>query len=89
MARIMPRRESQPRVYNRDQMRFPSGSDRDVSWFLLAAAILVLASPLRYLWAGDGRPWYLPLLVWLGIIVAVRLVDWVRGSGRDGRDGDR
>jgi hypothetical protein len=60
-------------------MKFPSGQDRDASWFVLALAILVLASPLRHLWAGDGCAWWLPLLVWLGIIVAGRVLD----RGRD------
>jgi hypothetical protein len=63
-------------------MKFPSGNDRDASWFLLAAATLVLASPLRHLWAGDERAWYLPFLVWIAIIVAVRLLER-RGSDRD------
>jgi predicted ABC-type sugar transport system permease subunit len=66
-------------------MKFPSGNERDTSWFLLAAATLVLASPLRHLWAGDGRAWYAPFLVWIAIIVAVRLL----GRRGDGADRDR
>jgi hypothetical protein len=58
------------------------GRDRDASWFHLGAAILLLASPLRHLWAGDARPWFLPYLVWIALIAAV----WL---GERRSDGDR
>jgi len=50
-----------------------SGHDRDLSWLLCGLAAFVLASPLRYLWAGEHSPWYLPFLLWLGLIVLARL----------------
>jgi hypothetical protein len=56
-----------------------SGHDRDASWLYAGAATLVIASPLRHLWAGDDRPWYLPFLVWLALLVGARLLE--RGGG--------
>ncbi|WP_127476896.1 hypothetical protein [Sulfurivermis fontis] len=43
--------------------------DRVVLLFLLALFLLV--SPLLDWWAADGNPWYLPYLIWLGLIVAM------------------
>jgi len=39
----------------------------------------LLASPLRHLWAADERPWYLPFVIWLGVIaLPVLLERWGR-----------
>jgi hypothetical protein len=43
--------------------------DRVILLFLLALFLLV--SPLLDWWAADGNPWYLPYLIWLGLIVAL------------------
>ncbi|GAB4296910.1 MAG: hypothetical protein Kow0096_14600 [Thiohalomonadaceae bacterium] len=43
--------------------------DRVVLLFLLALFLLV--SPLLDWWAADGTPWYLPYVIWLGLIVAM------------------
>jgi hypothetical protein len=56
-----------------------SGRGGDASWLFVGAATLLLASPLRHLWAADDRPWYLPFVVWLAIIVLARLFQ----RGRD------
>jgi hypothetical protein len=53
---------------------------RDSSWLALGVASLVIASPLRHLWAADARPWYLPFVVWLAMIVLPRLLSR-RGDG--------
>jgi hypothetical protein len=49
-------------------------SDRDVSWLLCGVAVLVLASPVRHLWADGRAPWYLPFALWLSLIVLARLL---------------
>jgi H+/Cl- antiporter ClcA len=33
-------------------------------------AVFVLASPFHLLWTSTTTPWYVPYLVWLGIIAA-------------------
>ncbi len=43
--------------------------DRVVLLFLLALFLLV--SPLLMTWAADDNPWYLPYLIWLGLIAAM------------------
>lgn len=46
--------------------------DRVILLFLFA--ILLLASPLKAVWAADDSPWYLPYLLWgVLIILAARL----------------
>jgi hypothetical protein len=43
--------------------------DRVILLFLLALFLLV--SPLLEWWAADGNPWYVPYLIWLGLIAAM------------------
>lgn len=54
--------------------------DRVIILFLFA--LLVLVSPLLNGWAADDAPWFLPYLIWLGLI---GLIFWLqrRSAGRD------
>lgn len=36
---------------------------------MVIVALLVLLPPLSNLWLGDHAPWFLPYLVWFGIIL--------------------
>ena len=49
---------------------------------LLVLALLLFASPLTTWWLGAHGPWYLPYLLWLGVIAATA---WLY-RGRAGRD---
>ena len=52
-----------------------SGRGRDATWLYVGAVTLLLASPLRHVWAADDRPWYLPFILWLTIIAVAPLLD--------------
>lgn len=41
---------------------------------VLALTLALFASPLVFLWARDGSPWYLVYLLWLFVIVLGGLV---------------
>lgn len=56
--------------------------DQVVLLFLLALFLLV--SPLLAWWAADGNPWFLPYLIWLGLIVAMYRLQ--RRTGKDSHD---
>ncbi len=56
---LSPRRDLQP--------------DSIILSFLLAV-LLLAASPITTWWAAGDKPWYLPYLIWLGIIA---LAAWV------------
>jgi hypothetical protein len=43
----------------------PGERARDLSLLSFGVALLVFASPLRLIWAAEGRPWYLPFVLWL------------------------
>ncbi len=44
----------------------PSGDrSRGLSLLVFGIAVLGFATPLRLLWAHEGRPWYLPFVLWL------------------------
>lgn len=62
-------------------MRSPgdSGHQLDAAIAVFVVALLVFASPLRALWSGRGAPWYLPLALWLALIVLAWLVQRLRG----------
>jgi len=36
---------------------------------LLVAALFLFATPVTLAWAHDRSPWYLPYLLWLGLII--------------------
>ena len=48
-------------------MALPPNGDRsrDLSLLVFGIAVLVFATPLRLLWAQEGRPWYVPFVLWL------------------------
>jgi hypothetical protein len=45
---------------------------------LVLLAIFILVSPLRLWWGADDNPWYLPYLLWAGILVLAMIVQWRR-----------
>jgi len=57
-------------------MRLPSDGGRqlDSVVLLFLFALFLLISPLRDWWASDRSPWFMPYLLWLGII---GLVFWL------------
>lgn len=58
-------------------MRLPpeTGPHLDSTILLFLLAIFLFVSPLVQWWASDDSPWYLPYLIWFGIIT---LVAWVQ-----------
>ena len=46
--------------------------DAVVALFLIAAFLFV--SPFVRVWASDSSPWYLPYLLWLGVIILAGIV---------------
>ena len=45
-------------------------------------AVFLFASPFYLLWMSPETPWYVPYLIWLGVIVMTGIVQLWRG--RDG-----
>ena len=56
-----------------------SGRQLDTVVLLFAFAVLLFASPLTFWWATDSAPWYLPYLLWLGLIGLIAWVQYRRG----------
>lgn len=54
-------------------MALPPQNERQLDrvGFLFLLALFLLASPAVEWWAADGNPWYLPYLIWLGLIAAM------------------
>lgn len=51
----------------------------DRTLLVLFAALMLFASPLALWWATEERAWYLPYLVWAGVLVLVALLQgWLR-----------
>lgn len=46
----------------------PETRSKDLSALALGLALLLLASPLRLLWARDDSPWLLPFGLWAAVI---------------------
>jgi uncharacterized membrane protein len=42
---------------------------RELSLLAFGVAVLLLASPLRLLWARDGTHWVVPFGLWLGVVL--------------------
>ncbi|HTE53905.1 MAG TPA: hypothetical protein VK698_23780 [Kofleriaceae bacterium] len=58
-----------------------SSRSRALAWLGFGAAVLVLASPLKLLWARPVMGWMAPFLIWLALIL---LGAWLgRSRGRD------
>lgn len=62
-------------------MRLPSDGGRqfDSVVLLFLFALFLLISPLRDWWAADRSPWYMPYLLWAGIIGLIYKVSRRRG----------
>ena len=60
-------------------MSSESGRHLDRVVLLFLFALFLFASPLVAWWAGPGRPWYLPYLLWLAVVL---LALWLQ-RGRD------
>lgn len=58
-------------------MRLPPDTHRhiDSTILLFLFALFLLVSPLVQWWASDSSPWYVPYLIWFGII---GLVAWMQ-----------
>lgn len=41
----------------------------EITIVMVIVALLLLLPPLSNLWFGDHSPWFLPYLVWFGIIL--------------------
>lgn len=50
--------------------------DAVVVVFLIAAALFV--SPFLLIWTAPSSPWYVPYLLWLGVIALILIVDRLR-----------
>jgi len=65
-------------------MRLPPEIVRQLDSIILLflLAVFLLTSPFASWWSADDKPWYLPYLIWLGIIL---LAAWqqIRRSGHD------
>lgn len=46
----------------------------EITIIVVLVALLLLLPPLSNLWFGDHAPWFLPYLVWLGIILLCYLL---------------
>lgn len=53
---------------------------------VLLAALLALSTPVVAWWSRDGAAWYLPYLIWLGLIAMTALS--LRDYRIDGDDDD-
>lgn len=62
----------------------PSGSDHgrpvDSAILLFLVALFLFVSPFTDWWARDDSPWYLPYLLWLGLIALIAAVALRRDS---------
>ena len=66
-------------------MKIPERKRRDLtaSMLLLVLALGLFASPFTESWSGFRPPWYVPYLLWLGLIGATALL-----AGSPGDDDD-
>ena len=62
-------------------MRAPSGNVKflDLVLVTFVAAVFVFASPFYLLWMAPGTPWYVPYLIWFGVIVVTGVIQHWRG----------
>jgi len=66
-------------------MKMPERKNRRAANSILPilAALALFASPFTASWAGFTPPWYLPYLLWAGLIA---LTAFIFGSARDDDD---
>lgn len=57
-------------------MRAPSANAKflDLVLVIFVAAAFLFASPVHLLWMTPEAPWYVPYLIWLGVIVVTGVV---------------
>ncbi len=53
--------------------RAPSNKNTDKSLVAAFVLVLIFATPFTNLWARSEWPWYLPYLLWLGMILLLVL----------------
>lgn len=51
---------------------------RDLPLILVALALVLFASPFVYWWTNPDMPWYVPYLLWLGVIFLGGWSQWRR-----------
>ncbi len=58
-------------------MREPQEKELQIEHTLLLGLfiVLLLVSPMLTWWAAPSSPWYLPYLLWLGIILTIAWVN--------------
>lgn len=56
------------------------GRSVDSAILLFLAALVLFVSPFTDWWARDDGPWYLPYVLWLGLIVLIAVVVLRRDS---------
>lgn len=61
--------------------RIDSGRRRDTAIVILLLAVFLLASPFFFWWATPGRAWWLPYLVWAGVILLTWLAQRLHRHG--------
>jgi hypothetical protein len=60
-------------------MQRPSESrSRELSLLAFSIAMLLLASPLRLLWARDGTHWLVPFVLWFAVVALAALAAFRR-----------
>ena len=66
-------------------MKMPQRNSRPAATGILPilAALALFASPFTASWAGFAPPWYLPYVLWAGLIA---LTAFIFGSDRDDDD---
>ncbi len=42
---------------------------------IILLALVMIASPLLQWWSGSGSPWYIPYLLWGGIIALIAVLN--------------
>jgi hypothetical protein len=65
-----------------DQSRHETRA-RELSLLAFGVAVLLLASPLRLLWARDGTHWAIPFGLWLAVVVLGALAAHWRDRRRE------
>ena len=53
----------------RDKQSRSETRARELSLLAFGIAVLLVASPLRLLWARDGTHWLVPFGLWLGVVL--------------------
>lgn len=62
-------------------MRPPPDSPKvlDSVAFIALFMLLLFLPPVLHWWTSGSPPWYLPYLLWLGVIALLPVVHWFQG----------